>query len=161
MGGAAMTCAIDRGPRASFPRAANPCPARRSAALGEVAARMPSRRRTAAMLLGLCLLLLVLSVVSCAVGRYPVSPRTALAILFNELLPMASDGARETEAVVLGIRLPRILGAILVGSALSIAGVAYQGLFRNPMVSPSILGVSAGAGLGAALATRLDLGSDL
>jgi iron complex transport system permease protein len=50
------------------------------------------------------------------------------------------------------VRLPRIVLGILVGGALSVAGAAYQTLFKNPMVSPDILGVSAGAAFGAALA---------
>ncbi|MFD2838522.1 FecCD family ABC transporter permease [Azotobacter vinelandii] len=60
--------------------------------------------------------------------------------------------------MVLGIRLPRILAALLVGAALTVSGASYQGLFRNPMVSPGILGVSAGASLGAALAILLGYG---
>ncbi|MGE4485153.1 MAG: FecCD family ABC transporter permease [Oscillospiraceae bacterium] len=54
--------------------------------------------------------------------------------------------------VMLGIRIPRIFAAVLVGMALSSAGSSYQGVFRNPMVSPDILGASAGAGFGASLA---------
>ncbi len=60
------------------------------------------------------------------------------------------------DTVVIQIRLPRILAAILVGAALSLAGGSFQGLFRNPLVSPDILGVSAGAGFGAALAILLN-----
>lgn len=62
------------------------------------------------------------------------------------------------ETVVFRIRLPRILAAMLVGAALSASGAAYQGMFKNPMVSPGILGVSAGASLGAALAILLSCG---
>ncbi len=98
------------------------------------------------------LLLLLLFLLSFTVGRYPVSPGTALHILAAQLLPLAGPWTPETETVVLGIRLPRILAAMLVGTALSVSGATYQGLFRNPMVSPGILGVSAGASLGAALA---------
>ena len=54
------------------------------------------------------------------------------------------------------IRLPRILAAMLVGASLSLAGASFQGLFRNPLVSPDILGVSSGAGFGAALAILLN-----
>lgn len=54
--------------------------------------------------------------------------------------------------------MPRILGAILVGGALAVSGAAYQGLFRNPVVSPDILGVSQGAGFGAASAILLSFG---
>ncbi|MGC1440532.1 MAG: iron ABC transporter permease [Burkholderiaceae bacterium] len=55
----------------------------------------------------------------------------------------------QIDAVLFKIRLPRIAAALLVGAALAVAGTVYQGLFRNPLVSPDILGVSAGAGLGA------------
>lgn len=54
--------------------------------------------------------------------------------------------------IVLNVRLPRVVAALLIGAALAISGASYQGLFRNPMVSPDILGASAGASFGAALA---------
>ncbi|SFB48096.1 FecCD family ABC transporter permease [Azotobacter beijerinckii] len=104
------------------------------------------------------LLLFALIVASFGIGRYPVPPDTALAILAAKTLPIAPDWPPEIEAVVLGIRLPRILAALLVGAALTASGASYQGLFRNPMVSPGILGVSAGASLGAALAILLGYG---
>jgi iron complex transport system permease protein len=122
------------------------------------ALRPPRRRLLPAFsgvswrLLALGLGLFVVIVVSFAIGRYPVPAGTVLAVLAGKLLPIAQTWSAETEAVVLDIRLPRILAALLVGSALSVSGAAYQGLFRNPMVSPGILGVSAGASLGAALA---------
>ncbi|TCJ18725.1 iron ABC transporter permease [Parasulfuritortus cantonensis] len=106
----------------------------------------------------MALLLAAVFVASFAVGRYPVPPLTVLAVLAGELAPLVPHWSPETEAVVLGIRLPRILAAMLVGAALSVSGAAYQGLFRNPMVSPGILGVSAGASLGAALAILLGFG---
>ena len=56
--------------------------------------------------------------------------------------------------IILHIRLPRILAALLVGSALALGGVAMQGLFRNPMASPDILGVSTGGSLGAVIAVN-------
>ena len=72
---------------------------------------------------------------------------------------MWSQTWTETEgAVVLNIRLPRILCAVLVGAALSAAGASYQGMFRNPMVSPDLMGASTGAGFGAALAILLGAG---
>lgn len=106
----------------------------------------------------LAFLLALLFIASFAVGRYPVAPGTVLSVLFSKVLPIAPRWPAEIEAVVLGIRLPRILAAILVGAALSVSGAAYQGLFRNPMVSPGILGVSAGASLGAALAILMGYG---
>ena len=96
------------------------------------------------------------------VGRYPVSPFTALKILFSKVLSffsfekLAFSGWKPSEeAVVLNIRFPRIASAALIGAALSVAGASYQGIFRNPMVSPDLLGASTGAGFGAALAILL------
>jgi len=98
------------------------------------------------------LAVLVVFLASFLVGRYPVPPHTVLAILASKLLPIEPWWPREMETIVLAVRLPRIAAAMLVGSALSMSGAAYQGVFRNPIVSPDILGVSAGAGLGASLA---------
>ncbi len=87
-----------------------------------------------------------------ACGPYPLSPAEALAALW------AGPSAESNAATVLWqLRLPRIAAGFLVGAALSAAGAAYQGMFRNPLVSPDILGVSAGAGLGAALAIYFGL----
>ena len=60
-------------------------------------------------------------------------------------------------SVVLRVRIPRVCAAVLIGGALSVSGAVYQGLFRNPMVSPDILGASAGACFGAALAILFSL----
>lgn len=95
------------------------------------------------------------------IGRYPVPPHTVLAILASKLVPLAPFWPAQAETVVLTIRLPRILAAILAGAALSSAGAAYQGVFRNPMVSPDVLGVAAGAGFGAALAILLGAGGGM
>ena len=99
------------------------------------------------------------------VGRYDVSPVQTLRILLDRLLRSLTRGtlglsqtwqAREY-AVVVNVRLPRVAAAALVGAALSTAGCAYQGMFRNPMVSPDLLGASTGAGFGAALGILLGL----
>ncbi|WP_296751611.1 iron ABC transporter permease [Thiobacillus sp.] len=87
-----------------------------------------------------------------AFGPYPLSPQQVLAAVWAG--PAADSDAA---TVVWQLRLPRIAAGLLVGAALSAAGAAYQGMFRNPLVSPDILGVSAGAGLGAALAIYLGL----
>ena len=63
----------------------------------------------------------------------------------------------DAEFIIWNIRFPRILTALLVGAALAISGATYQGMFRNPLVSPDILGVSAGSGLGAVVAIYFDL----
>lgn len=65
------------------------------------------------------------------------------------------------ESVILAVRLPRLMGAMLVGSALSLSGAAYQSLFRNPLVSPDLLGISSGACVGAAFAILLELPAPL
>jgi iron complex transport system permease protein len=89
------------------------------------------------------------------VGPYPLNPADAVSILLN---PVTGAAGRETDAtVLLSIRLPRVVAALLVGAALAAAGACYQTLFRNPLVSPDILGVSAGAGLGAVLGIFLSL----
>ncbi len=87
-----------------------------------------------------------------AFGPYPLVPQDAIMALLAG--PSATDDAA---TVVWNLRLPRIAAGLVVGMALSAAGAAYQGMFRNPLVSPDILGVSAGAGLGAALAILFGL----
>lgn len=85
-------------------------------------------------------------------GRYPVNPADLWQLIFS------GWHADENLAIILyNIRLPRMIAAIAVGGALAISGAAYQGMFRNPMVSPGILGVSSGAGFGAAMAILLSL----
>jgi iron complex transport system permease protein len=107
--------------------------------------------------------LLVLTFVSFGIGRYTVSPATVLQVLLGAILPGAHTQAVSAmdHAVVLGIRPPRILAAILVGAALSSSGAAYQTMFRNPLVSPEILGVAAGAGFGASIGILLRVPTDM
>ena len=115
--------------------------------------------RMAALALGFVLFFFV----SFLLGRYGVTPGKLALILGNKLLEAVSFGhyvpapswSGMEEAAVWSIRLPRILCAVLVGAALSAAGASYQGMFRNPMVSPDLLGASTGAGFGAALAILL------
>lgn len=128
------------------------------------------RLRFTLLLAGFVLVFLV----SFAVGRYSVAPGKTCCILLDALLRRAGELANRLPfadaewglapfwtsaeaAVVLNVRLPRILAAALIGAALSVAGVSYQGMFRNPMVSPDLLGASTGAGFGAALALLLSM----
>ncbi|WP_018262808.1 FecCD family ABC transporter permease [Methylobacterium sp. WSM2598] len=92
------------------------------------------------------------------VGRYPVGLGDVARVLAAKLTGAPSGAPAAVEAVVLQIRGPRILAAILIGAALSLAGAAFQGLFRNPLVSPDILGASSGAAFGAVLGIWLSLG---
>ncbi|MDN3519526.1 iron ABC transporter permease [Aquisalimonas lutea] len=90
-------------------------------------------------------------------GRYPVAPGQALAILYAAATGTEHGLPATLETVVMDVRLPRIGAALVVGAALAAAGATYQGIFRNPLVSPDILGVSSGAAFGAALAIFLAL----
>jgi iron complex transport system permease protein len=121
-------------------------------------------RRTAAATLsrhrltvvgGLAVLLAVLMLAAALVGAYPVSPGELAAAVMRRLTGAAPVGQIDT--VLFEVRLPRVLAAVLGGAALAGAGAAYQTLFRNPLVSPDILGVSTGAGLGAVLGIFLSL----
>jgi len=102
-------------------------------------------------------LLVAIVVISFAVGKYPVPPGDLLRALAGRLAGTDSGLPQAVETVVWNIRLPRIAAGILVGAVLAAAGAAYQGMFRNPLVSPDILGVSTGAGLGASLGIFLSL----
>lgn len=118
---------------------------------------MTPRRRTALGLAVSALTLGLLVLAAFAVGRYPVAPDDLIAIFWSKIAGHAHGLPDAVEAVVFRIRGPRILGAVLVGAALAAAGAAYQGLFRNPLVSPDIQGVSSGAALGAVLGIFLSL----
>lgn len=92
---------------------------------------------------------------SLLLGRFSISPSELWEILCSRI---AGAPVTDTAAVVFWTsRLPRIITALLIGMALSASGCAYQGVFRNPMVSPDLLGASAGAGFGAALGFLLGL----
>ncbi|TEB06061.1 putative ABC transporter permease protein [Pelotomaculum schinkii] len=90
---------------------------------------------------------------SFAIGRYAISIPQLMLTLYGHYFGSVMETNLET--VVFNIRLPRIFAGMLVGAALSTAGAAYQGMFKNPLVSPDILGASAGAGFGACLAIYL------
>ncbi len=92
---------------------------------------------------------------SALIGAYPISPGELAVALLRRLTGAAPVGQIDT--VLFEVRLPRVLAAVLGGAALAGAGAAYQTLFRNPLVSPDILGVSTGAGLGAVLGIFLSL----
>ncbi|HEY6494843.1 MAG TPA: iron ABC transporter permease [Trebonia sp.] len=119
---------------------------------GRRAGITPSRRLRLALL---ALVLVAVVSVSFEVGEYPVNPLTVAKILLAQVLPLARTWSPTAQTVVLDIRLPRLLAALLVGGALASSGATYQNVFRNPLVSPDILGVSAGASFGAALAITL------
>ena len=98
--------------------------------------------------------------VSFMLGRYPVAPIDVIKTIFSPIFPQLAVSP-ELYSIVFTIRLPRILAALLVGAALSLAGASFQGIFKNPLVSPDLLGVSMGAGFGAAIAILADAGNAL
>jgi iron complex transport system permease protein len=105
------------------------------------------------MLIGLVLLLIAL-VMAVGIGSVHIPPKEVLAILFSRVPGFPVGGLwPDAHALILWqIRLPRVVMAAVVGAALAVGGAAYQGLFRNPLADPYVLGVSSGAALGAALA---------
>ena len=115
-----------------------------------------SNQRFRSLMVFLCLAMVSAVVLSFWIGYYPLSPvdvAKAFASRFGyrgEILPQAVT-------IFWRIRFPRIISAALIGASLSVAGAVYQGMFRNPLVSPDILGVSSGASLGAAVAIYLSM----
>lgn len=99
----------------------------------------------------------VLAMASMAIGKYSVPPSAILRVLFAGLTGGEPDVDPIQQTVIRNVRLPRVIAGLLIGAALAAAGATYQGLFRNPLVSPDILGVSAGASLGAVLAIFLKM----
>jgi iron complex transport system permease protein len=97
----------------------------------------------------------LLVIVSLASGRYEIPLHHVVAILLRHLVPLDVIWSLPEERVVDLIRLPRILVACLAGAGLAISGAALQGVFRNPLVGPQIIGVSSGAAFGGALAILL------
>ncbi len=92
------------------------------------------------------------------VGRYPIGIGDLFSVLAGKLTGHVSEVPTAVENVILQVRGPRVIAAALVGAALAVAGTAFQGLFRNPLVSPDILGASSGAALGAVLGIFFSLG---
>lgn len=96
-------------------------------------------------------IIVVLFFYSFTIGPYPVPLQTVVSVFLHRVHLAEKNWTQMVELVVLDVRGPRIAAALLIGGALACAGATYQNLFRNPLVSPGILGVSAGAGFGAAL----------
>ncbi|MFN3954114.1 MAG: FecCD family ABC transporter permease [Pararhodobacter sp.] len=119
-------------------------------ALRHSAAEGDRSGRARLVLVGLGAFVLLMSVASLSIGASGVSLGAALGQWLNGEVP----GLRE-RVVLLDIRLPRLITGLLVGAALAVSGAVMQGLFRNPLADPGIVGVGAGAGLGAVLAIVL------
>ncbi|MGY1639291.1 FecCD family ABC transporter permease [Geodermatophilus sp. SYSU D00742] len=122
----------------------------------EAPAPARTRRRAALVLWGAGVALVLAMLAGVWVGALPLPPGAVVATLADRALaPLGVDVGGGLEgtgaAVLLQLRLPRVVLAALVGAGLAVAGAAYQGVFRNPLADPYLLGAAAGAGLGATL----------
>lgn len=115
------------------------------------------KKRTVFLSVLCCLVLLALFIVALGAGRAGVAPTDVVNILASKFLGIDGNFSDMAASIVMNVRLPRVTAALLIGAALAISGASYQGLFKNPMVSPDILGASAGASFGAALALLWNL----
>jgi iron complex transport system permease protein len=102
---------------------------------------------------GMIVLLLLVILSSSAIGSTDISISSIFQLILSKIAPGSSNASLppSIEIIIFNIRLPRILLAGLVGAALAVAGATYQGLFRNPMADPYLIGVTQGAGLGAVI----------
>jgi iron complex transport system permease protein len=111
------------------------------------------------MLRGVLPLLLGIAIIlSLTLGRYPIAWQDILALIQIHLGLNADVDAPRLQTVnniLWSIRLPRIIAAAMIGAALSVSGAVFQTVFRNPLVSPGLLGVLSGASFGAAMAMML------
>lgn len=125
-----------------------PAPSSNRPGRESIASLVSARRRRVTLAFSLCILLLVgLIMLSVARGAIPIPPRAVLDVLIDAI------AGREAESrhalVIFNLRLPRTGLAMLIGAALAISGAVMQGLFRNPLADPGLVGVSAGAALAA------------
>jgi len=104
-------------------------------------------------ILGLFILVVVVAVLAAAIGSVEIPFLTTSSILLSKLplVKLTPTWSNALETIILEIRLPRVILAGLVGAALAIAGATYQGLFRNPLADPYLIGVAQGAALGAVI----------
>ena len=117
-------------------------------------ARKPVRRTLTDI--ALAALPVVLFILALLIGRYPIRPLDVGRVLLSPVFPnLAADVPETAQQLILRIRLPRALAALLIGACFGGTGTAFQAIFKNPLVDSNILGVTSGAGFGAALALLL------
>lgn len=117
------------------------------------------RAKYATVVLLSVVLLLVAIVASLAIGRYSIPFGETVRIILSHILPIEQTPEEIESAVVLTLRLPRTIAAALVGAAMALSGATYQSIFKNPMCSPDLLGVTSGACVGAAIAILMNFAS--
>lgn len=130
--------------------------------MGTRGARSVPRVSASVVLPVLAVLLLAAMVLSAMLGAVHVPPRDVIAIVVDHIgarfgVHLDATYTQQQDAVVWSIRLPRILLGVMVGAALAVSGAALQGMFRNPLADPGLIGVSNGAALGAVLALGLSI----
>ena len=129
----------------------------RALALSRVRLRRPvgAPRPAALAVLGLGVLAAVV-VLGVAAGSVAIAPGDTIGILLRALgFPLERTWAATADTIVLELRLPRVLTAVVVGAGLAVAGATFQGLLRNPLADPYVLGTASGAALGAAIAVLI------
>jgi len=113
-----------------------------------------SQSKSHRLFIGLVVLLPIVMLLGIGIGSVAISPKTTLSIFLEKAGGLDDSGATDAQRmIVMNLRLPRVLVAFLVGGALAVSGTLMQGLFRNPMASPGIIGASTGGALGAVLCT--------
>ncbi len=117
----------------------------------------PPRQRGRASVVVLAVLTALAAIAALGIGRYGIPFGRVIAILLSPLAAPESPVTEVEATVVFTVRLPRILLALLAGAGLALSGAALQGVFRNPLVGPQIIGVSSGAAFGGVLAILLSL----
>jgi iron complex transport system permease protein len=123
-------------------------------------AYFPNRRRRIYSIIGLLAVAIVMIALATTIGSVEVPFLTTCRILLSKLplVNIAPDWAGSIETIILDIRLPRVIMAGFAGAALAISGATYQGLFRNPLADPYLIGVAQGAALGAVIGLLLPFG---
>ncbi len=118
-----------------------------------------ARSRPGALVVGGLVALVVVLVLGVGLGSVTIAPADTLAILAHRLLGLEVGGTwtPAAETIVMELRLPRVLSAMAVGLGLAVAGATYQGLLRNPLADPYVLGTASGAALGAAIGVILPI----
>ncbi|MFJ4904982.1 FecCD family ABC transporter permease [Streptomyces sp. NPDC093249] len=144
--GTAAAKAADPAPTPAAAKAAGPAPGSRAA-----------RRTTPLLTVGLLGVLLLLALLSAGIGAYEIPLGDVLSSVQHRVGLGGQALDRTAESVLWNIRLPRVVLAVLVGASLGCAGALMQGVFGNPLAEPGVIGISAGAAVGAVGAISLGL----
>lgn len=110
------------------------------------------------ILLILFIMMICIFIFSFWIGYYKLSPKEVILAFMSKFMDI-DNITKESQIIFWNIRLPRIVAGLLIGMALSMSGCVYQAMFKNPLVSPDILGVSSGAGFGASIAILMGMNS--